>query len=135
MCSPPTATKRPPKSKIEAMNPEMNTYAARLLVFAHPAMRIANDNIRASSLPLDCVIAVPVRPTRKKKVDRTLDSREYRKAYAEMIAIIGQITVTGATAPPPRRIPIPGITAMTIIGLNKRVIRTRRKSRHNINLK
>jgi hypothetical protein len=52
-----------------------------------------------------------------------------------MIAIIGQITVTGATDPPVRRIPILGITAMTIIGLKKRVIRTTRKSRNNINLR
>jgi hypothetical protein len=117
------------------MNPEINTYAARLLVFAHPAIRIANDNIRASSLPLDCVITVPVRPTRKKNVDRALDSRECRKAYAEIIAINGQIAVIGATAPPARRIPIPGITLMTRIGLIKTVIRTRRQSRHNINLR
>jgi hypothetical protein len=78
---------------------------------------------------------VPASQIKKKKVDRALDSREYRKAYAEMIAIIGQITVTGATDPPVRRIPILGITAMTIIGLKKRVIRTTRKSRNNINLR
>jgi hypothetical protein len=81
------------------MNPEMEMYTKRLLVFAHPTPSIARVRSNASSQPLDCVRSTPATPTKKRNIDDILDSREYAKVYAEIIAITGQMSDIGPTVP------------------------------------
>jgi hypothetical protein len=127
--SPPTDPTTTDASKIEAVSAKMKIYAERLLFLAHPRLRIARTMNSAISVPRDCVISVPAKPTRKNTVAQTLDSRECRRLYAEMIAMIGQSTVVFPTVFPRRRIPAPGTIDMTKEGAKGRVRRTAAKSK------
>jgi hypothetical protein len=89
-----------PESNIKKLKPEMNIYFVYRPIFAHKYARNISEKSSEISAPLDRVLIVPARPNKKKSVDRALDSREYRKAYADIIAIMVHIGPAAPTAPP-----------------------------------
>jgi hypothetical protein len=124
-----------PKSRIRAINPEIKIDAERFPVLAHTTPRIARHSSKEISHPLDCVEIVPAKPIQKKKNARPLVSREYKKVYAESIAMTEHIIPIGATAAPPMRIPTPVSYPMTRDGLKGSVKRTTPSSKSAIDLK
>jgi hypothetical protein len=94
----------------------MTADAVRWFVLAHAITTNERQMNSAISLPLAHVASVPPKPTRKSKKALPLDSREWRKLYAEIMAMMGQIRGAEVTVPPVRRTPATVVTVMTLCG-------------------